>query len=118
MSKYYGMIGYTETTEVDPVNHPGVVEDVITERPYYGDITRSKRNLQNGDQLLPNVQFTNDISILSDPYARLHYGNIRYAEYMGTRWQVVGVEIQYPRLILTLGGEYNGPKAIPSQRTY
>lgn len=33
---------------------------------------------------------------------------ITHAEIMGARWKVTEVQIDYPRLTLTLGGLYNG----------
>jgi hypothetical protein len=33
---------------------------------------------------------------------------------MGTLWTVSDVEVQSPRLLLRLGGVYNGPRAAPS----
>lgn len=114
MARYCGKIGYTVTEETDPVNHPGVWENTITERTYFGDIDRNRANLQNGDRILDDLTISNTISIVADPYALSNAGSIRYAEFMGTMWRVTGIEVQYPRLILTLGGEYNGPKTTSS----
>jgi hypothetical protein len=30
-----------------------------------------------------------------------------YVEFMGTKWKITNVEVQYPRLILSVGGVYN-----------
>ena len=54
---------------------------------------------------------TNEISLVADPYARENFHMIRYACFMGTRWEVTSVEVQYPRLVLTLGGVYNAAPA-------
>ena len=32
---------------------------------------------------------------------------MRYVEFMGAKWKISSVEVQYPRLILTVGGVYN-----------
>lgn len=110
MARYCGKIGYTVTEEPDPRHHPGVWEDTITERIYFGDVDRNRTNLQNPDKILDDLKISNTISIVADPFAMNNAGSIRYAEFMGTKWTVTGIEVQYPRLILTLGGEYNGPK--------
>lgn len=104
MAKWYGVIGYIETVETTP----GVYEEVATERKYYGDLTRNSRRLQTANQVNDNVNISNELSIVADPYANAHFHTMRYAEFKGTRWKITNVEVQYPRLILTLGGVYNG----------
>lgn len=108
MAKFYGAIGYAETVETSP----GVYEEVITERIYSGDLLRNKRRLQSTDQLNDNVNVANEISILSDPFAYQHFHEMRYVELWGTKWKITDVDAtQYPRLILNVGGVYNGPQA-------
>ena len=104
MAKWFGAIGYAETVETAP----GVWEEQITEVRYYGDIIRDSRTLQTTDQLNDNVNIANNISIVADPFAIQHFHNMRYATYMGAKWKVSTVEVQRPRLILTIGGLYNG----------
>jgi hypothetical protein len=36
---------------------------------------------------------------------------MRYVEFMGTKWKITNIEVQYPRLTLSIGGEYNGQQA-------
>lgn len=104
MSKWYGKIGYAENVEYEPGNW----DEEITERPYYGDTYRNTRLLQNSDGVNDNINIANQISIVADPYANQNFHKMRYVEFMGTRWKVTNVEVQYPRLILTVGGQYNG----------
>ena len=105
MGKFYGKIGYAETVETSP----GVWTEVITERPYSGEILRQSRRLQPGEGLNDNLMLTNEISILADPFAYQNFHAIRYVEWLGTRWKVSTVDAnQRPRLILTTGGVYNG----------
>lgn len=107
MAKFYGEIGYAETVETSP----GVwIERIIT-RAYYGDIIRNTRKLQSADQLNDNVTIANEISILADPYANDHFHAMRYVEFQGARWKITSVEVRYPRLILSVGGVYNGEQA-------
>ena len=105
MAKFYGVIGYAETVEV----RPGVYEEQITERKYYGDITRNTKRSESSEHLNDNLNVNNVISIMADAYADLHFFAIRYVEWAGCRWKVMTVEVQRPRLILTMGGVYNGP---------
>lgn len=104
MAKYYGVIGYAETVETKP----GVWEERIVERKYTGDIISNNRRLQSSDQVNDNIVISNTISILSDPYANQNFHNLRYAEFMGAKWKISNVDVEYPRLKLTLGGLYNG----------
>lgn len=103
MAKFFGAIGYAETVETTP----GVWEEKITERNYYGDLIRNSRRLQSSEQLNDDINISNEISIVSDPYANANFHSMRYVEFMGAKWKITNVEVQYPRLKLTLGGLYN-----------
>lgn len=104
MAKWFGVIGYAETVETKP----GVWTEQVTEKEYYGDLVRNSRRLQTTDQVNDNVNISNQLSILADPYANEHIYAMRYATFQGAKWKVTDVEVQYPRLTLTLGGLYNG----------
>lgn len=104
MAKWFGVIGYAETVETKP----GVWTEQVTEKEYYGDLVRNSRRLQTTDQVNDNINISNQLSILADPYANEHIYAMRYATFQGAKWKVTDVEVQYPRLTLTLGGLYNG----------
>ena len=102
MAKWYGNIGYAEFVEIAP----GVRPEKITPRAYYGDVIRNTRMLQSSSEINDNVNIGNQISIVADPYATDHIYDMRYVEYLGNKWKVTNVDVQYPRLILSLGGLY------------
>lgn len=104
MAKFYGAIGYAETVE----KKPGVWVEQIVERQYYGELGRVTRQLQSSGQLNDNINIGHTISIVSDPYAVNHFHTMRYVEFSGAKWKITNVEVQHPRLILTVGGLYNG----------
>lgn len=105
MAKWCGIIGYVESVE----ETPGVWNDVITEKRYVGDVIRNtKRWATNSNSTNDDLTINNQISIISEPFARLNFHHMKYIEFMGTKWKIDSVEVQYPRLILSLGGEYNG----------
>lgn len=106
MAKYFGKIGFAETAE----SVPGVWKEQIVEHEYYGDITRnmSSRHQANSNELNEDILLSNQISVLADPYAFHNFQSIRYIEWMNTKWKVSSVEVQFPRLILEIGGVYNG----------
>ena len=104
MAKFYGAIGYSVTEETKP----GVWKENIIERMYYGDLVRNTRRLQSADKLNDNIDVANEISIVADPFANDNFDSMKYVEFMGAKWKITSVEVQYPRLILTVGGVYNG----------
>lgn len=104
MAKFHGKIGYAETAETAP----GVSEEIIVERLYFGDIVQNRRQLRSEEQVNPVLSLGNSISIVADAYAREHFFAIRYVEWAGVRWTVEDVEVQHPRLLLRLGEVYNG----------
>lgn len=105
MAKFSGMIGYADTRETSL----GVIEEVFERKHAYGDILKNNRKLESGDYLHDDLALNNQISIVADPYASSHFFSIRYVEWMGVKWKVTNVEVQLPRLILTIGGVFNGP---------
>lgn len=104
MAKFYGAVGYVETVET----RPSIWEETVIERLYYGDILRNARRIESGDSVNDDVSINNSISIIADPYAREHFFAIRYVIWAGVPWKVTNVEVQSPRLLLTIGGVYNG----------
>lgn len=107
MAKFYGAVGYVEDVETVPDVH---VEKPV-ERMYRGDLVKNNRRLQNSEYLNDDVTISNSISIVADPYALNHIHALRYVKWMGVAWKVTNIETEYPRLILSLGGVYNGETA-------
>lgn len=103
MAKFYGNIGYTATVEVEP----GLWEEQIIERPYYGDLTRNTSRFQSSGGVNDNITVSNNISVIADPYANENFQYMRYVEFMGTKWKITNAEVQYPRILLTVGGVYH-----------
>lgn len=104
MAKFYGTIGFAETVETAP----GVWTENIVDYNYFGDIIRNARRIQSSDQLNDDINISNEISIVADPYANQNFHSMRYVKFMGAKWKITNVEVRYPRLILTVGGVYNG----------
>lgn len=102
--KYYGMIGYGITNET----RPGIWEEALIERAYFGDIVRSSVRAQTASKVNDDITISNEFSIVADPFAFENHSFIRYITYLGVKWKVTSVELQYPRLIIGVGGVYNG----------
>lgn len=109
MTRFYGEVGYGHSEETPPGS--GVWVDKIQTRNYYGDVVRESRTLNDSERLNDDISLSNSISILADPYANLNYSKIKYVMLSGVPWIVTSVEVRAPRLILTVGGVYNGPTA-------
>lgn len=103
MAKFYGNVGYAITEETKP----GVWMPRIVDKPYHGDLIKNSRRLENTSKVNDDVSLEDQISIVADPFAYENFHNIRYVEYMGAKWKVNSIDVQYPRLVLTVGGVWN-----------
>ena len=104
MARFYGEIGYALTEEV----RQGIWEERIHYRPYFGSVERNTRRYENGVSVNDDLTLNNQISIIADAYAYESYFAIRTIKWNGAHWKVTNVEIQRPRILLTIGGIYNG----------
>ena len=105
MTRFYGVVGYSHTVETEP----GVAENVITERPYYGDVLGNSGRLIDSDKVNPDLAVSGQISIVADPYAYEHFMKIKYITWLGVRWKPSTIDAtKPPRIFLRLGEVYNG----------
>lgn len=102
--KYYGQIGFRTTSEIKA----GVWEESIVEHSYYGDVIKNTRQYRSGDKVNDDLDINNQVSIVADPFARNHFHEMIYIKWMGAAWKITAIDVQFPRLILTIGGVYNG----------
>lgn len=108
MARFYGEIGYADQV----VTAPGVWSDVIVGRNYYGDVTRITRKMEEDtNKLNDNLNIGHSFSVVADAYAYEHFFNVRYIKWSGKYWKVTDVTVERPRLLLRVGGVYNGDKA-------
>lgn len=105
MARFHGEVGYGVTTEVSA----GVWEDTVVEKTYTGDIIRNTKRTLEGLGANDDFVIGHSVSVVADAFASEHYSAIRYVKLAGSRWKVTEVEILRPRLLLRLGGVYNGP---------
>lgn len=107
MAKFRGAIGFIMT--VEDSENPGVwIEDVV-EKTYRGDLLKIYRKLQTSSNTInDNVVLSTEISIVADPYANENMFAMRYVTLGGAKWKIESIEVEYPRLKLSIGGIYNG----------
>lgn len=112
MAKFYGEVGYLITQEkmIDG-RGSGIWEETFIKRKYYGEQINSYSRWQASNYgVNDNIVNSTQISIVADPFAVDNFMHIKYAIFLGYKWKVERAELQRPRLILTLGGLYNGPE--------
>lgn len=109
MNKFFGPVGYINTADG---SETGKYEGVLTEVNYYGDILKNTKRYQPGEDLNDDLNISNIISIVADAFAFQNFQFMRYIKWMGAYWKITSVEVQRPRLILTIGGVYNGVTVI------
>ena len=107
MAKWFGNIGYA--VDIEDPEGSGIYKKTWTIRQYQGDVIRNYKRTDQGNDVNDGITISNELSILADPYAYENFHTMQYVEYMGARWKVIGVDAATrPRLVLTLGGVYNG----------
>lgn len=106
--KFFGKVGFGQS--VDRGN--GNWEDEITERQFFGDVIKDTRRFVSAEKINSDITVSNSISIVADAYIMGNTSAIRYVEWAGALYTVSDFEIQSPRLILRLGGVYNGPRPV------
>lgn len=104
MAKYYGVIGYAIQKETSP----GVWEDTIIEKNYRGDVILNQQRWQPTERVNDNFNIDNSISIIADPFAYANCGLVKYIVWQGQKWKIQSLSINRPRIVLQIGGLYNG----------
>lgn len=105
MARFAGKIGFARTAE--STTKPGIWDDEIIERTYYGDINRRTFRNKSASGINDNLTISSEVSVVADLFASDNYHLVRYVEYRGVKWKVSSVDLQPPRLILTLEEVYN-----------
>lgn len=109
MARFFGIVGFEDGEhEVEP----GIwVPAQMIERNYFGTVLKRQRKWDGSSEgVNDDVNLTNRISIVADDYMHHHLSAIKYVILYDTYWKVVSFEIQRPRIILNLGGVWNGHK--------
>lgn len=107
MGKWFGVIGFGVPKEVAP----GDFRTQIEEHEYFGDVNETVARTQGvADKANDNVKINNTISIVADPFAFENFSTMKYIVYGGVKWKMSSVQIQYPRLIITMGEVYHNVK--------
>ena len=104
MAKFCGNIGFIKTVETEP----GIWEEQVIEHMYYGDLTRPIARFQSSGGVNDDVNISNNISVIADPFANENFQYMKYVVLMGVKLKITNAEFQHPRILLTVGGAYSG----------
>lgn len=107
MAKFVGIIGFGLTSETEP----GVWVDQVVERPYTGDVLRNTQAWNREGTFNPDVITSDTISIVADGFTTANLYSMKYVRWRGILMAVKNVRLERPRVILEIGGLYNGPTA-------
>ena len=111
MAKFVGVIGYAVPVEVSP----GVWGSSVIEKPCRGDLIKNVGKYEPSGEVNDDINISNQISILCDPYAMKNIGCMKYLKFtfphLGSAWKINSATVVYPRIQLDLGGVYNGEQA-------
>lgn len=102
--RFYGEVGYAPTV----VDDYGVATVDVIKRNYHGNVITLNSKWQPNGNVNDDIRVSHQISILADPYAIENFPYIKYVEWLGIKWEVVNSKVEFPRIILSLGGVYNG----------
>ena len=105
MAKFFGVIGFAGT---QMETSPGIWEEGIVEYTYFGDVTQNNQSMRDEEKVNPDISLSHTISVVADEYANGHISAMRYISWAGELWSVQSVTVQRPRLLVRLGGVWNG----------
>lgn len=104
MAKFSGLVGYVTQSETSP----GVWSEVENAVMMKGDVLRQSSNSQNDDKVNSDISLSHRVSLIGDAYSFGNYYNIKWIEIDALKWEITSIEIQRPRIIVSLGGVWNG----------
>lgn len=104
MAKFYDLIGFVKTEEVKP----GVFKPVEVSQNYYGDVLNQTVRNDQSDKVNLDLTISGRISVVMDSYLSDNLAYIKWVRWNGAKWRVNSIEVNRPRLVLNLGGVYNG----------
>lgn len=101
--KWFGKVGY----RIDASLNEFADSEQYVEKEYYGDIIRNYKKDRSDSTINDEFSISNQIRILADPFMTENFSKIRYITFMNSKWKIASVDVQWPALILDLGGLFN-----------
>lgn len=104
MTRFSGLVGYV--TQVQTA--PGVWSQSEESFEMRGDIINQGHSFQGDTKVNSDVSLNHRVSLMADDRLLNNYPNLKWVKMGAVKWKVQSVEIRRPRIIVTLGGVYNG----------
>lgn len=106
MAKFVGEIGFSYENE--DADETGVWDQHVIERHYHGDIMNATYKWNDNQKVNEDLNISNKFSVVADSFAMKNLYNMLYVKWNGVKWKIITTELSSPRLILYVGGIYNG----------
>jgi hypothetical protein len=109
MARFTGLVGYVTQEE----SVPGVWSQSETPKMMKGDIIRQSITNGKGDRVADSGKVNDDVSLghrvslIGDAYAFANCFNMKWVQINGIKWSISSIEMQRPRIIVSLGGMWN-----------
>lgn len=103
MARFSGKVGYITQEETTP----GVWTPKEKSRTMKGDIIRQVSNYTSGESVNDDISLNHRVSLVGDAYAFGNYFNMKWIQIDSQKWKISSIEVQRPRLIVTVGGLWN-----------
>ena len=101
--RYSGRIGFKITAPREPGST--IYVPTIVWKKYKGNVPRMMSKW--------TIDMSNTISIVADVFLSHNYRSIFAIEFAGEFWNVKNIQINPPRLEMTIGGVYTGDEPTP-----
>lgn len=104
MNQFVGVIGYANQVETSP----GIWRDQISEISVRGTILKNIRRWNEQESATDNLTLQSRFSVIAPPKLVATAATMRYITVDGHSWEVTSFEIEHPRIVISIGGIYNG----------
>ncbi len=104
MAKFCGTIGYSKTEETSPDVWTEVIKEISNVK---GNVLKFSNRWEKGNGVNDDISISNKISIIADSFLLENIQTMRYVTWMGVKWKISDISVEYPRLIISLGGIFN-----------
>lgn len=99
---YHGKFGFVSAVD----KGHGIWGKEIVERTYYGNLKRVSWHRADPQSMNPGVNISNQISVMTDAFLNDNFPDLKWVEFRGKKWAVMNVEVEPPRIVITLGDIY------------
>lgn len=104
-TKRSAIVGYT----IEQDQGHGIISEQPVEVSVRGDMLRNNPRMSYSGSVNGTMTMSMSFSFIADAFAFQHMTKIRYLIFNGEAWTVNTIQEVRPRIILELGGAYNGP---------